>query len=59
MPIRLLFVWLYRWFPSVVRNCDCQAGEDHSLAPRRISGVLALAVTQPYWQTEDIKAAVN
>src|SRR3979490_265015 len=52
---RLLFVWLL----SLVsvgpwRGCDCQAGDDHSLAPRRVSGLLALAVAQPCWQTEDL-----
>jgi hypothetical protein len=33
--------------------CDCQAGDDYSLAPRWVSGVLALAITQPCWQTDD------
>ena len=51
---RFLFVWLYHWFPSVLGAvCDCQAGNDHSLAPRWVSGVLALAVAQPCWQTKD------
>jgi hypothetical protein len=36
------------------RDCDCEAGDDHSLAPRRISSVLALAVAQSYWQTEGL-----
>ena len=36
------------------RGCDCQAGDHHSLAPRRVSGVLALAVAQPCWQTEGL-----
>src|SRR5207245_3554027 len=37
---RFLFVWLYCWFPSVLgRDCDCQAGDDRSLAPCRLSGV--------------------
>src|SRR5271169_6553755 len=36
------------------RNCDCQAGDDHSLAPRWVSSVLALAITQPCWQTEGL-----
>jgi hypothetical protein len=26
------------------RDCDCQAGDDHSLAPRWVSSVLALAI---------------
>src|ERR1700716_1853377 len=31
---RFLFVWLYRWFPSVLEVVfDCQAGDHHSLAP--------------------------
>jgi hypothetical protein len=34
--------------------CDCQAGDDYSLAPRRVSGALALAITQPRWQTDDL-----
>src|SRR5450830_477163 len=36
------------------RNCDCQAGNDHSLAPCWVSGVLALAIAQPCWQTEGL-----
>jgi hypothetical protein len=36
------------------RGCDCQAGDDHSLAPCWISSVLALAITQPCWQTEGL-----
>src|SRR5665811_1768050 len=36
------------------RDCDCQAGDDHSLAPRWVSGVLALAIAQPCWQTEGL-----
>jgi hypothetical protein len=36
------------------RNCDCQAGDDHSLAPRWVSSVLALAIAQPCWQTEGL-----
>jgi hypothetical protein len=30
------------------RDCDCQAGDDHSLAPRWVSSVLALAIAQPW-----------
>jgi hypothetical protein len=33
-------------------GCDYQAGDHHSLAPRGISDVLALVVTQPGWPTE-------
>src|ERR1019366_1938229 len=36
------------------RDCDCQAGDDHSLAPRWVSSVLALAIAQPCWQTEGL-----
>jgi hypothetical protein len=36
------------------RDCDCQARDDHSLAPRWVSSVLALAVAQPCWQTEGL-----
>src|SRR2546421_12311719 len=36
------------------RDCDCQAADDRSLAPCRLSGVLALAVAQPCWQTEGL-----
>ena len=33
------------------RGRDCRAGSDHSLAPLWVSGVLALAIAQPCWQT--------
>jgi hypothetical protein len=36
------------------RDCDCQAGDDHSLAPRWVSSVLALEIAQPCWQTEGL-----
>jgi hypothetical protein len=52
---RVLFVWLYRWFPSVLEVvANCQAGDHHSLAPCRVSGVLAPAIPQPCWQTEGL-----
>jgi hypothetical protein len=52
---RFLFVWLYRWFPSVLEVVAiCPAGDHHSLAPCRVSGVLALAIPQPCWQTEGL-----
>jgi len=52
---RFLFVWLYHWFPlRPWRDCDYQGGNNHSLAPRWVSGVLALAIAQPYWQTEGL-----
>src|SRR5215208_3233160 len=35
------------------RDSDCQAASDHSLAPCWVSSVLALAIAQPCWQTED------
>src|SRR5216683_4364195 len=34
------------------RHCDRQAGNDHSLASCWLSGLLALAIAQPRWQTE-------
>src|SRR5665213_794145 len=36
------------------RDCDCQAGDDHSLARRWVSSVLALAIAHPCWQTEGL-----
>ena len=36
------------------RDCDCQAGDDHLLAPRWVSSVLTLAIAQPCWQTEGL-----
>jgi hypothetical protein len=36
------------------RDCHCQAGDDHSLAPRWVSSVLAVAIAQPCWQTEGL-----
>jgi dolichyl-phosphate-mannose--protein O-mannosyl transferase len=51
---RFLLVWLYHWFPTVLGDCDCQARDHHSLAPRWVSGILALAITQPCWQTEGL-----
>src|ERR1039458_6905093 len=41
------------------RDCDCQAGDDHSLAPRWVSSVLALAIAQPCWQTEGLDCAAH
>jgi hypothetical protein len=37
---------------KLVLGVLAQATDDHSLAPRRISSVLALAIAQPCWQTE-------
>jgi hypothetical protein len=57
---RFLFVWLYHWFPLCpCRDCDCQARDDHSLAPYWVSGVLALAVAQPCWPTKDLGWATH
>ena len=36
------------------RDSDYQARDNHSLAPRWISSVLALAIAQPCWQTEGL-----
>jgi hypothetical protein len=47
--LALSLVPLHPW-----RHCDCQAGDDHSLAPRWVSSVLALAIAQPCWQTEGL-----
>jgi hypothetical protein len=42
---RLLFVWLYRLFPSVLTAASiCQAGDDHPVASDRLPPVLALEV---------------
>jgi hypothetical protein len=48
---RFLFVWLYRWFPSVP-GCGCdRQGRKRSFAGTVLgSGVLALAVAQPCWR---------
>jgi hypothetical protein len=52
---RFLFVWLYHWFPSVLGAIAIVRPEDHhSLAPRWVSSVLALAIAQPCWQTEGL-----
>jgi hypothetical protein len=52
--LALSLVPLRRW-----RDCDCQAGDDHSLAPRWVSCVLALAIAQPCWQTEGLDCAAH
>src|SRR5215472_4358823 len=52
---RLLFVWLYRWFPSVLSA----ARDDHPLASRGVSVVLARAVTQTGWQAENLGRAAQ
>src|ERR1700730_3791443 len=43
---RLLFVWLYRLFPSVLeRRHNCPAGHHHPMAPGWLPPVLALEIT--------------
>ena len=47
---RLLFVWLYRLFPSVSeRRHHCPARDDHPLASGGLPAVLALEVTLAWW----------
>jgi hypothetical protein len=49
---RFLFVWLYRWFPSVLEAVAIVRPETIiRWAPCWVSGVLALAIPQPCWQT--------
>src|SRR5229473_5131805 len=50
---RFLFVWLYRWFPSVLEVVAIVRPET-IIRWCRVSGVLALAIPQPCWQTEDL-----
>jgi hypothetical protein len=50
---RFLFVWLYRWFPSVLEVVAIVRPET-IMAPCWVSGVLALAIPQPCWQTEGL-----
>src|SRR5438093_241126 len=57
---RFLFVWLYRWFPSVLsRDCNSPARDDHPLASRGVPVVLAQAVTQAGWQAENLGRAAQ
>src|SRR5712671_444327 len=51
---RFLFVWLYRWFPSVLEVVAIVRPETVSLAPCWVSGVLALAIPHPCWQTQGL-----
>ena len=52
---RFLFVWLYRWFPSVLEVVAIVRPETIiRLAPCWVSGVLALAIPQSCWQTEGL-----
>jgi hypothetical protein len=41
------------------RGCDYQVGNDHSLAPHRLSSVLALAIAQPVWSKYWSEAAIS
>src|ERR1700693_2317225 len=42
---RLLFVWLYHWFPSALEVVAIvRPGDRHSLAPCWVSGLLAMAI---------------
>ena len=50
---RFLFVWLYRWFPSVLSAIAILPRGDHPLASRRVPVVLARAITQAGWQAEN------
>jgi hypothetical protein len=43
---RFLFVWLYAGSIYRRRPCDRQAGDNHSLAPCWLSGLLALPIAQ-------------
>jgi hypothetical protein len=57
---RFLFVWLYHWFPSVLGAVAIvRPGNNHSLAPCWVSGVLALAIAQPCWKTEGLDRAAH
>ena len=48
---RFLFVWLYHWFPTVLGAIAIVRPET---IIRWVSGVLALAIAQPCWQTEGL-----
>ena len=48
---RFLFVWLYNWFPSILGAIAIVRPET---IIRWVSGVLALAIAQPCWQTEGL-----
>src|SRR5471030_1121900 len=52
---RFLFVWLYRWFPSVLEVVAIVRPETIiRWYPCWVSGLLALAISQPCWQTEGL-----
>ena len=51
---RLLFVWLYRLFPSVLNAiADCPARDDHPVASDGLSAVLALEVALSGWAAKN------
>ena len=50
---RLLFVWLYRLFPSVLAAITIVQRDDHSVAPDRLPTVLALEVALSGRSAED------
>src|ERR1700761_6214898 len=52
---RFLFVWLYRWFPSILEVVAIVRPETIIRWHRAgFSDVLALAIPQPRWQTEGL-----
>jgi hypothetical protein len=52
---RLLFVWLYHWFPYVLGAVAIVRPETIIRWHRAgFRGVLALAIAQPCWQTEGL-----
>ena len=57
---RFLFVWLYRWFPSVLSAIAIPpARDDHPLASRGVPVVLAREVMQAGWQAENLGRAAQ
>src|SRR5207248_10661216 len=57
---RFLFVWLYRWFPSVLSAIAILRPETIIRWHRaRIPVVLARAVTQTGWQAENLGRAAQ
>src|SRR5215472_4508620 len=51
---RLLFVWLYRWFPSVLSAIAILRPETIIRWHRGVPVVLARAITQTGWQAENL-----
>src|SRR5207245_4207241 len=54
---RFLFVWLYRWFPSVLSAIAIL--RPHPLASRGVPVILARAVTQAGWQAKNFGRAAQ